>query len=80
MSNKNNYGFKESLKLLSDELLVARFNQEVGNPGWVTARGYFLSEIVALLESRGIDCKLIKFHNGISIQNKVKLRDKNLII
>ncbi|MEE1885695.1 hypothetical protein [Pedobacter flavus] len=80
MLNKNNYNFKNNLEVLTDELLIARFNDEIGKNGWVTARSFFILELVSQFQCREIDYSIITMKNGISLKNRVKLKDKKLII
>ena len=41
------------LEKYSDEELIARFNRDVGNPGWVSARGRWGEEFRVEVHRRG---------------------------
>lgn len=72
--------FEEELARLSDEALVARFNQEVDNPGWVSARAYFLEALRNQFENRAIDYSIVRNESGgFNLNAKVVLKDGKLI-
>lgn len=70
--------FEKNLTVLTDQELVNRFNQEVGNQGWVSARAHFLKALTNQFESREIDYSIIKNENTISFAKKVLLKEKKL--
>lgn len=72
--------FEEELARLSDEALVARFNQEVDNPGWVSSRAYFLKALCLQFEKRGIDASVLQGDHGISLKHKVRLQESKLVV
>lgn len=72
--------FEEKLARLSDVALVARFNQEVDNPGWVSSRAYFLKALCLQFEKRGIDYSIVRNESGgFNLNAKVVLKDGKLI-
>lgn len=72
--------FESQLATLSDEQLVARFNREVGNRGWVSARVYFLEALRNQFENRGLDYSFVKNESGgFNLNAKVILREGKLI-
>jgi hypothetical protein len=62
----------------SDKQLVQRFNGDVGNAGWVGARGRFHHALFSEFKKRGIDFSCIQSDNSISLARKVKLVGKKL--
>lgn len=70
---------KESLQKMSDEQLIDSFNKDVGNPGWVSARGRFHSALREEFENRGFDFSAIGNKNSLSFANKVVLIDKKIV-
>lgn len=72
-------GYLKSFRKESLELLVERFNGEVGNYGWVGVRGAFLRALIETLEARGVDLTNITTQyddlntKGHSFKYKVKL-------
>ena len=72
--------FESQLATLSDEQLVARFNREVGNRGWVNARVYFLEALRNQFENRGLDYSIVKNESsGFNLNKKVVLSGRKLI-
>ena len=61
----------------SDERVVECFNGDVGNRGWVAARGRFHHALINEFAERGIDFSCIKSGNSISVK-KVRLAGKRL--
>ena len=56
----------------SDERLVEYFNRDVGNPGWVAARGRFHHALFSEFRIRGIDISCIQSGDSVSLARKVK--------
>ena len=67
------YGFAAQLASLTDEQLVECFNREVGNRGWVSARGYFIVSLVREFEKRQIDCSSISADGAIQLDRPIQL-------
>lgn len=70
--------FDKALSELSDEALIDRFNNEVGNQGWTSARSSFLAAIHNQFERRGIDFSLIGDDSRMSLDRKVVLEGKKV--
>lgn len=71
--------FESELAVLSDDALVACFNREVGNRGWVSARAYYLAALRNQFEYREIDFSIVKNETGgFNLANKVVLIDRRL--
>jgi len=72
--------FESQLSRLSNEELVTRFNREIGNNGWVSARAYFLLAIRNQFEYRAIDYSIVRNESGgFKLDAKVVLKDGKLI-
>ena len=48
--------FRESFRNASPQALVDALNGQVGNPGWVTARGFYLAALREAFLVTGLDC------------------------
>lgn len=44
---------------MNDHAIITRYNQELGNPGWTSSRGIFLTALNAEFKEREIDCNAI---------------------
>lgn len=71
--------FAVQLSDLSDVDLVSRFNNDVGNPGWVGARGRFHAALRQEFVRRGIEYSAAGDATGLSLAKRVKLEGKTLI-
>ncbi len=54
--------------------LIDAFNKEVGNPGWVGARGAYLAALHREFKIRNIDYSEIGDDESLSLLNKVYLK------
>jgi hypothetical protein len=72
--------FLEDLKVLTDQEIIQAFNKEVGNTGWVSARGSYLAAIRKEFERRSFDYSLIGNERSLSLVSSVKLKDGKLHI
>ena len=70
--------FQKQLKSYNDEELINRFNEEVGNKGWGTARASFLSALHEEFNLRGFDYSVIGDTNSLSFKNKITLINKTI--
>jgi hypothetical protein len=70
--------FKQRFSTYSNQELVNAFNEEVGNPGWVGARGAYLSALHREFKIRNIDYSEIGDDEGLSLRHKVYLKDNRL--
>ncbi len=79
--SKDNYSqkFKEFFINMSDEKLIATFNREVGNSGWVGARAFYLTAMHEELEKR-FDYSNIGDKKSLSFAREIKLVDKKIVI
>jgi hypothetical protein len=72
--------FKMSLSSLNDEEFIEKFNEQVGNQGWGTARAIYLGVIREEFQERNIDISEINHGNGISYQDKIELFGKKVTV
>ena len=79
MSDQDPYGYHESLKQCSLEQLVEAFNREVGNPGWVTARGFYLSALRQALVRASAECSVVVSPGSMSLAHRVRLEGQQLV-
>ncbi len=71
--------FRNQLSDKSREELIDLFNREVGNIGWVSARGIYLIELRRAIQKTGIDCSIvIDDSGGINLKRRVKLSGDKL--
>lgn len=52
--------------------LIAAFNREVGNPGWVRARAIYLTGLRRALLATGLDCSSFIRDDGMSLAKKIE--------
>lgn len=67
--------FRQRMQQHGDQELIGLFNQEVGKPGWGTARVCYLAAIHAEWTVRGFDFSLVGDAQGLSFRHKVRLVD-----
>ena len=68
--------FTEQLRNITDEELIERFNKDVGNPGWVAARGRFHHAMSEEFVRRGFDYTAIGDEHSLSWAQKIELNGK----
>lgn len=79
MEGRDYFGkFDMEFSELSDEALIDRFNNEVGNQGWTSSRASFLAAMHTQFEQRGIDFSLIGDDSQMSLDRKVVLEGKKV--
>lgn len=78
MTTNDPFGYTESLSQLDDEKLIERFNKEVGNTGWGTARSHYLEALRKELLKRNFYLEDVITDEGLALSKKVKL-ENNLI-
>ena len=71
--------YLERFQPMTDEQLIAAFNADVGNPGWVGARGTFHLALDREFTRRGFDYSSIN-QGGLSLGNKIVLEGKKIKI
>ncbi len=66
---------------MSNGNLIAAFNREVGNSGWVGARGAYLIALRDEFDKRGFDYSIISGKGGgLSLKTKIKLIGKRIAL
>ncbi|PIQ76179.1 hypothetical protein COU78_01320 [Candidatus Peregrinibacteria bacterium CG10_big_fil_rev_8_21_14_0_10_49_24] len=68
--------YRERFKKLTDVELQDTLNKDCGNPGWVAARGFFLSALREEFESRGLDYSVAQAQAKIFYEQKKKLQSR----
>lgn len=64
--------FQNRFKVMSDEELLDAFKRDVGNPGWVSARGEYIEALRAEFKNRGLD------YPDTGGKGELKMLDKKL--
>ncbi len=67
--------FTERFRSATTAELVDAFNSQVGNPGWVSAKGRYLLALYHEFKRRGIDISVIDTGNGMNMDRHVRLDD-----
>lgn len=73
-TENDKYGFRERFRTCSVDELIAAFNGDVGNPGWVTARMVYLVALRDALLATGLDCSSFISDDGMSMARQVERR------
>jgi hypothetical protein len=68
--------YAQKLSTISDLELIEKFNLEVGNNGWGTARASYLAAIHQEFNRRGFDYSQIGNVKELSFKNKIELIEK----
>jgi hypothetical protein len=68
--------FRSRVRAMSDDQLIAAFNAEVGNRGWVTSRASFLAALRSEFKQRKFDLSALE---GLSLRRKIKLVNKAVV-
>lgn len=81
LTNQMQYeSFQNRLRLLNDEELIHTFNKEVGNLGWVGARGAYLAAIHKEFDRRSIDYSQIGDEESLSLKYRIKLEKGKIYV
>ncbi len=70
------YGFEKRFKSYDVEELITTFNADVGNPGWVRARGVFHNPLRKAFLATGLDCSSFITDRGISLCHIMRSGDR----
>jgi hypothetical protein len=73
------YGYQERLSDCDSSELVRLFNAEVGNRGWVRARGHFLAALRGALLASGLDCTSVINSGGMNLDRRVRIDGSALV-
>lgn len=71
---------RERLRKMNDGQLIDLFNNDVGNPGWVSARARFHAAIYEEFKERGFDISAIYSKGGLSFAKKIELVGKMVVV
>ena len=75
------YDYSSILSKETNKELVQSFNREVGNPGWVITRSYYLRALREEFYGRNIDfSKAINDSGGFKLSKKVRLDNNKLVL
>ena len=66
------YGYKKTFKSYDVDQLIESFNRDVGNKGWVRARGFFLVALREAFLATGLDCSCFITESGMSMRYKIR--------
>lgn len=69
--------FAERFKKMSDEELIKAYKKDIGNPGWVSARAFFISALHEELDFRKLDYSKISNSKILSLLELQELSKKN---
>jgi hypothetical protein len=73
--------FKSYFATMTKEELVDRFNHEVGNKGWVSARAIYLSELRSAMINIGLDLSAVTNESGgFNLDRHIEVRDDTVVI
>ena len=72
--------YKGRFKSMTDEQLIAAFNNEVRNSGWTSARASYLATLHEEFENRSYDYSDIGDKKQLSFAKKIKLLGKKIMI
>jgi len=64
---------QDRLRKLGNEDLIETYNKDVGNPGWVRARGDFHLAMVEEFKRRSINYSAIGNETAVSWSKRIKL-------
>ena len=84
MQEVNHEEYKKECEIrfnkMTDAEIIEAFNKQVGNTGWTTSRGIYLSSFHKELDNRGFDFSAIGTNNSLSFKNKIILVGKKVEI
>ena len=81
VSGQDPYGFRARFRNASVEELVQAFNDDVGKPGWVSARGSFHVALREAFLATGLDCSSFigaEQRSG-SVGGRIRLEGRRLV-
>ena len=82
---QNKFYINYSAKSLDD--CIIRFNDDVGNDGWVSARGSMLRALMEIFLESGLDCSdfIGKIHSGekeydrMSVSKRIRIEGDKIV-
>ena len=79
MGDQDLHGFRERFRNATIEQLVEAFNGDVGNPGWIGARGSFHAALKEAFLGTGLDCSSFINRGSMSLACRIRLEGQRLI-
>lgn len=79
VSPDDEYGYRAVFRRCGLEELIERFNREVGNPGWVRARSFYLAALRERLGATSLDCSEFIDDETMSLRYRVRLIGRKLV-
>ena len=73
------YGFRDRFRRKTIEELIDTFNSQLGNPGWVRARGFWLSALCEEFQTRDIDCSSFIQDRAMDLSCPIRLEDNTIV-
>jgi hypothetical protein len=73
------YGFRQRFRSSGPQGLILAFNGQVGNPGWVRARGAYLVALRDALVATGLECSSFVREDGMSLAGPVERRGDRIV-
>ncbi len=70
--------FLARFKSLTDQEIIERFNEQIGNNGWTSSRGSYLAALHDEFLNRGFDFSAIGGSESLSLRSKIRLSGKTL--
>lgn len=78
---KQMYEYRRRFRKMTNDDLISTFNSDVGNPGWVGARGRFHIALQDEFIHRGFDISRIsKVSRSLSWAKKINLVGQRIIV
>ena len=71
---------QDRLRALSNKELIESFNKDVGNPGWVRARGDFHLAMVEEFKRRNFDYSAVGNEVAVSWAKRIKLSGNTITL
>ena len=67
------YGFSKRFRGETINQLIETFNNELGSPGWVRTKGFFLGALFAEFRIRKIDCSSFIHDGEMDLSRNIRL-------
>ncbi|MCX6225519.1 MAG: hypothetical protein NTV01_12350 [Bacteroidia bacterium] len=78
--DQDRYGFARRFLVCTNQELVAAFNHEVCKENWVNGRADYLFHLHRELIVRELDCSSVVNGRNLSMEHRVTLVDKRLVV
>jgi hypothetical protein len=74
------YGYRARFRDAAVEELIAAFNHDVGNPGWVRARMHFLGALREAFLATGLDCSSFVDAGSMSLRRRIRHEGDRIVL